>query len=75
LLTTLTTFFGIAPLIFETSLQAQFLIPTAVSLGIGLLVGSLFVLFLVPALCAVWSRIFDPQPQETGAVAGTDPAG
>src|SRR6056297_18801 len=51
-LTTLTTFFGIAPLILETSLQAQFLIPTAVSLGFGVLVGSVLVLLIVPAYAA-----------------------
>ncbi len=57
LLTTLTTFFGITPLILETSLQAQFLIPTAVSLGFGLLAGSVFVLLLVPALAALYARL------------------
>ncbi|MEM6678876.1 MAG: efflux RND transporter permease subunit [Pseudomonadota bacterium] len=49
LLTTLTTFLGIAPLISETSIQAQFLIPTAVSLGAGIVLGSFFVLLIVPA--------------------------
>ena len=48
-LTTLTTFLGVTPLVFETSIQAQFLIPTAVSLGVGILIGSIFVLFLTPA--------------------------
>ena len=48
-LTTLTTALGITPLVLETSTQAQFLIPTAVSLGGGILIGSAFVLFLTPA--------------------------
>ncbi len=49
LLTTLTTFIGLAPMLTETSVQAQFLIPMATSLGFGILVGSTVVLFLVPA--------------------------
>ena len=36
-LTTVTTFFGLVPIIIETSLQAQFIIPMAVSLGFGVL--------------------------------------
>jgi multidrug efflux pump subunit AcrB len=52
-LTTLTTFLGISPLILETSLQAQFLIPTAVSLGFGILVGSVLVLLIVPAYASL----------------------
>ncbi len=58
-LTTLTTFLGISPLILETSLQAQFLIPTAVSLGFGILVGSVLVLLVVPSYAAVAARLGD----------------
>jgi multidrug efflux pump subunit AcrB len=50
LLTTLTTFGGLAPMIFETSLQARFLIPMAISLGFGVLFATLIVLLLVPCL-------------------------
>ncbi|MGM0444247.1 MAG: efflux RND transporter permease subunit [Fibrobacterota bacterium] len=50
LLTTLTTVAGMAPLIMETSRQARFLVPMAVSLSYGLLFSSLFILFLVPVL-------------------------
>lgn len=57
LLTTLTTVFGISPLILETSLQAQFLIPTAVSLGFGLLFGAVFVILLLPALAALFAQL------------------
>jgi len=50
LLTTLTTFLGLAPMIFETSRQARFLIPMAISLGFGILFATFITLFLVPAL-------------------------
>lgn len=49
LLTSLTTFFGLLPLMLETSTQAQFLIPMAVSLGFGILFGTFLSLLLVPA--------------------------
>ena len=49
LLTSLTTFFGLVPLILEKSTQAQFLIPMAVSLGFGILYATLLSLVLVPA--------------------------
>jgi multidrug efflux pump subunit AcrB len=48
LLTSLTTFVGLMPLLFEKSTQAQFLIPMAVSLGFGILFATLITLFLVP---------------------------
>jgi multidrug efflux pump subunit AcrB len=50
LLTTLTTFGGLAPMIFETSRQARFLIPMALSLGYGILFATLISLLLVPCL-------------------------
>ncbi|HRU02069.1 MAG TPA: efflux RND transporter permease subunit, partial [Victivallales bacterium] len=50
LLTTLTTFGGLAPMIFESSRQARFLIPMAISLGYGLLFATLITLVLVPSL-------------------------
>jgi multidrug efflux pump subunit AcrB len=49
LLTTLTTFGGLAPMIFETSRQARFLIPMALSLGYGMLFSSFILLFMIPA--------------------------
>ena len=53
-LTSMTTFFGLAPMIFETSLQARFLIPMALSLGFGILFVTVIALVLVPALyCAL----------------------
>lgn len=54
LLTSLTTFFGLAPMIFETSLQARFLIPMALSLGFGILFVTVIALVMVPAMyCAL----------------------
>ncbi len=50
LLTSLTTFFGLAPMILETSVQAQFLIPMAISLGFGVLFVTFVVLLVVPCL-------------------------
>lgn len=48
ILTSLTTFFGLLPLIFESSTQAQFLIPMAVSLGFGILFATAVTLLLIP---------------------------
>ena len=48
LLTSLTTFAGLVPLLFEESTQAQFLIPMAISLGFGILFATVITLFIVP---------------------------
>jgi multidrug efflux pump subunit AcrB len=53
LLTTLTTVGGLAPLLMETSRQAQFLKPTVITLAYGLGFGMLLVLILTPAMLAV----------------------
>jgi multidrug efflux pump subunit AcrB len=50
LLTSLTTFFGLAPMILETDTQARFLVPMAISLGFGVLFATIIILLLVPAL-------------------------
>ena len=50
LLTSLTTFVGLIPILLETNLQAQFLIPMATSLAFGILFATLITLFLVPAI-------------------------
>jgi multidrug efflux pump subunit AcrB len=50
ILTTLTTFGGLGPMIFETSRQARFMIPMAISLGFGVLFATIITLILVPAL-------------------------
>lgn len=57
MLTTLTTFGGLAPMIFETSRQARFMIPMAVSLGFGILFATLITLALVPSLYMVLEDI------------------
>ena len=57
LLTSLTTFFGLIPMIFEPSLQARFLIPMAISLGFGVLFATFIVLLLVPALYLILEDI------------------
>ena len=53
LLTTITTSLGLLPMLTETSLQAKFLIPMAVSIAFGVLYASLVIIFLVPALILV----------------------
>lgn len=50
LLTSLTTFFGLAPMMLETSMQARFLIPMAISLAFGILFATVITLLLVPTL-------------------------
>lgn len=57
-LTALTTFFGVFPLILEQSVTAQFLVPVAVSLGFGVLIGTLILIFLVPAFTMLLHRFF-----------------
>jgi multidrug efflux pump subunit AcrB len=52
-LTSLTTFAGLTPMLRETSMSAQFLIPMATSLGFGVLFGSAISLLLVPCLYLV----------------------
>jgi multidrug efflux pump subunit AcrB len=53
MLTTLTTALGLAPLLLETSPQAQFLIPMAVSLGFGIVVSGFMVLFVTPSVAVI----------------------
>ncbi len=56
-LTTLTTALGLAPLLFETSPQAQFLIPMGVSLGFGILISGFMVIFVTPAVAVILEDI------------------
>ena len=53
ILTTLTTFFGLMPIIFEQSVQAQFLMPMALTLGVGVVFATGITLLLVPAVYIV----------------------
>ncbi len=57
-LTTATTVIGLTPLLMETSEQAQYLIPAAVSLAFGELFGTALMLVLVPVLVAVGEDVF-----------------
>ncbi|MFQ5645507.1 MAG: efflux RND transporter permease subunit [bacterium] len=57
LLTTVTTVGGLLPLLLETSLQAQFLIPMAVSLSFGLMFATAITLFIVPSLYVILNDI------------------
>ncbi|MYA29473.1 MAG: efflux RND transporter permease subunit, partial [Nitrospira sp. SB0666_bin_27] len=79
-LTSLTTFFGLAPMIFETALQARFLIPMAISLGFGILFGTAVILVIVPCVylmvvpllrrdrAALADALPSPEHQEAGTV-------
>ena len=55
-LTTVTTFAGLAPLLFEKSLQAQFLIPMAIAVSFGLLAITVVILVLLPVLLIIMNR-------------------
>ena len=57
ILTSVTTMFGLLPLLFETSLQAQFLKPMAVTIVFGLLGSTIIVLVLVPILLVIQADI------------------
>ena len=60
LLTSLTTFFGLVPIMFETSLQAQFVIPMAISLSFAVLFATLITLLLVPCFYLILEDIKSP---------------
>ena len=62
LLTSVTTFLGVAPLVFERSLQAQFLVPMAASLGFGILFATAVLMLIVPALTMVHHRLTERGP-------------
>ena len=68
LLTSLTTIAGLTPLLFETSRQAQFLIPMAVSIAFGLAFATLLILLVLPAMLSVYEDAAEalrgsPQPR------------
>ena len=73
LLTSLTTIGGLTPLMFETSVQAQFLIPMAVSIAFGLAFATFLVLLLVPALLTVHESVatrFETPAAQVAPAAG-----
>ena len=55
ILTSLTTVAGLLPIISESSMQAQFLIPMAVSIAFGVLFGTIFILFFYPSAILMWN--------------------
>ena len=57
ILTSLTTFVGLMPLMFNTSVQAQFLVPMAVSLAFGVTFATVITLLVVPAIYRVFEDI------------------
>ena len=59
LLTSLTTFAGLTPMLLERSVQAQFLIPMAISLGFGVLFGTVVTLLLIPSGYMILEDIFN----------------
>ena len=75
LLTSLTTFFGLLPMILEKSIQAQFLIPMAVSLGFGILFATFIILLGVPVgmhllvgAQGLWERLSEDGTAEVAPV-------
>ncbi len=70
LLTSLTTFIGLVPIMAEQSVQARFLIPMVISLAFGVLFATVVTLILVPVLCLVvhdigeWMRRYWPDSQD-----------
>ena len=80
-LTTATTFFGLAPIIMEDSLQAQYIVPMAISLGFGIVFTTAVILFVVPCLYLILddleglasSRVANAESARSGS-ARTGPA-
>jgi len=56
-LTSLTTIGGLTPLMFETSIQAQFLLPMAITIVFGLAMATFLVLLLVPVVYAILADV------------------
>ena len=69
MLTSLTTFFGLAPMLLETSVQAQFLIPMAVSLGFGIIFATVITLVLIPCLYVILQDLTGAPEQSTEEAA------
>ncbi len=56
-LTSITTIAGLMPLLLETSRQAQFLIPMAISISYGILVATFLTLLMLPLLLSFWNSV------------------
>ncbi|WP_024850287.1 efflux RND transporter permease subunit [Hydrogenovibrio kuenenii] len=59
LLTSLTTIAGLTPLLFETSLQAQFLIPMAAAIAFGLMFSTLLILLVIPSVLSLYEEVHE----------------
>ena len=68
LLTSITTFAGLAPLLLETSLAAEFLKPMAISLAYGILFATFITLVLVPVIFRILADLRPKYQEATGAV-------
>ena len=62
LLTSLTTFVGIMPMVLETDMQAKFLIPMAVALAFGILFATVITLLLVPCVYLILEDLRPGKP-------------
>ncbi|MEZ5738213.1 MAG: efflux RND transporter permease subunit [Burkholderiaceae bacterium] len=74
-LTALTTFLGILPLILERSIQAQFLIPLAVSIAVGVLLGTALLMLLTPALVMLEFDVSERLGRRRSSRKPLEPAG
>jgi multidrug efflux pump subunit AcrB len=71
LLTSMTTIAGLTPLLFETSRQAQFLIPMAVSIAFGLAFATLLILLVIPAMLSIYEDVRIALQSETSTPVET----
>ncbi len=69
ILTSLTTFFGLVPILTETSTQAQMIIPMAISLAFGILFATIITLILVPALYNIFADFMPDTRRSANAQA------
>jgi len=76
LLTSLTTFFGLAPMLLERSTQAQGIVPMAVSLAFGIVFATVITLLLVPCLYLIledidrlWQRLLGKETDDLETIA------
>ena len=70
LLTSLTTIAGLTPLLFETSRQAQFLIPMAVSIAFGLAFATVLILLVLPAMLSIYEDVSEWFSGDIGKING-----
>ena len=69
MLTSLTTFAGLTPIMLEPTTQAQFVIPMAVSLAFGVLIATVFTLLLIPAAMLIVEDVKSLAARLLGALA------